>query len=87
MSETIHAFDSASDLANTLAADVAQRLDAATKERGTASIAVSGGSTPKLFFQALSQHDLDWPNISVTLVDERFAVSYTHLTLPTTPYV
>lgn len=72
MSETIHVFDTAAALATALAAEVAKRLDAATKERGTASIAVSGGSTPKLFFQALSRHDLDWPNISVTLVDERF---------------
>lgn len=72
MSETLHVFDSAADLASTLATEVASRLSAATQERGTASIAVSGGSTPKLFFQALSKHDLDWPNISVTLVDERF---------------
>ena len=72
MSETLHVFDSATELASALATEVASRLSAATQERGTASIAVSGGSTPKLFFQALSKHDLDWPNISVTLVDERF---------------
>ena len=70
MSETIHVFDTAAELATALSAEVAKRLDAATKDRGAASIAVSGGSTPKLFFQALSKHDLDWPNISVTLVDE-----------------
>lgn len=51
MSETIHVFDTAAELAKTLAADVAARLDAATKEYGTASIAVSGSSTPKLFFR------------------------------------
>ncbi|MFK0384903.1 6-phosphogluconolactonase [Agrobacterium sp. NPDC090273] len=72
MTETMHVFDNTADLASSLAADVASRLASATEERGTASIAVSGGSTPKLFFQALSRHALDWPNISVTLVDERF---------------
>ena len=53
MSETLHVFDSATELASALATEVASRLSAATQERGTASIAVSGGSTPKLFFQAL----------------------------------
>ena len=35
-------------------------------------MAVSGGTTPALFFEALSQRTLDWPNVTVTLVDERF---------------
>jgi 6-phosphogluconolactonase len=33
---------------------------------------VSGGSTPKRFFEALSGRDLDWSKVTVTLVDERF---------------
>ncbi len=47
-------------------------LSAAIAARGAASIAVSGGSTPKAFFQALSNRDLDWSKVTVTLVDERF---------------
>lgn len=67
-----HIFANGQELAETLAKDVAKRLEDAVSERGTASIAVSGGSTPKRFFQELSKHQLDWKNVSVTLVDERF---------------
>ncbi|WP_284777023.1 6-phosphogluconolactonase [Agrobacterium sp. lyk4-40-TYG-31] len=67
-----HIFANGQELAQTLAKDVAKRLEDAVSERGTASIAVSGGSTPKRFFQELSKHQLDWKNVSVTLVDERF---------------
>ena len=72
MAEQMHIFANGPELAQALAKDVAERLERGVSERGTASIAVSGGSTPKLFFQALSKHELDWKNISVTLVDERF---------------
>jgi len=59
-------------LAAALAETVATRLNAAIAERGEASIAVSGGSTPERFFNVLSQADLDWGKVSVTLVDERW---------------
>ncbi|QCI98670.1 6-phosphogluconolactonase [Agrobacterium larrymoorei] len=72
MEPQMHVFNNGPELAEKLAADVAERLKAAIEERGAASIAVSGGSTPKLFFQALSRHSLEWPQVSVTLVDERF---------------
>lgn len=42
------------------------------RARGSASIAVSGGSTPKAFFEALSGKVIDWSKVTVTLVDERF---------------
>jgi 6-phosphogluconolactonase len=35
-------------------------------------LAVSGGSTPKNLFAALSQEPLDWSRVQVTLVDERW---------------
>lgn len=72
MTEQMHVFTSAAELAEKLATDVANRLSSSIKSRGTASIAVSGGSTPKLFFQTLSKVDLDWSKVNVTLVDERF---------------
>ena len=59
-------------LATALAETVATRLKTALAERGEASIAVSGGSTPERFFNVLSQADLDWGKVSVTLVDERW---------------
>ncbi|HXV32224.1 MAG TPA: 6-phosphogluconolactonase [Sinorhizobium sp.] len=72
MSATQHIFDNGTALAEGLADAVSARLDAAIKARGAASIAVSGGSTPKAFFQALSKRALDWAKVTVTLVDERF---------------
>lgn len=38
----------------------------------TAEIAVSGGTSPRLFLNELSQADLPWDHIVVTLCDERF---------------
>jgi len=35
-------------------------------------IAVSGGSTPQALYENLAQRDLPWPQICVTLVDERW---------------
>ncbi|MBA3447670.1 MAG: 6-phosphogluconolactonase, partial [Pseudaminobacter sp.] len=32
----------------------------------------SGGTTPALFFQALSRKELDWDKVIMTLIDERF---------------
>jgi 6-phosphogluconolactonase len=59
-------------LAAALAQAVADDLRAALRERGAASLALSGGSTPKRFLQALSAQALDWPKVVVTLVDERW---------------
>lgn len=65
-------FPSSEALAEALADDVANVLRQALKTRERASLAVSGGSTPGRFFDALSQKHLDWANVVVTLVDERF---------------
>lgn len=65
-------FDSPAELAAALADAVAEVLNAAIAARGHATLAVSGGSTPKRFLEALSGRDIDWPKITVTLVDERF---------------
>ena len=59
-------------LATALAETVATQLKSAISERGEASIAVSGGTTPERFFDVLSKTDLDWSKVSVTLVDERW---------------
>lgn len=60
-------------LAKDLAASVADRIRTAIAERGSAAIAVSGGSTPGKFFSALGKtRDIDWDKVIVTLVDERW---------------
>lgn len=65
-------FPSRDTLAEALAEDVAGVLRAALRHRAGASLAVSGGTTPGRFFDALSKMHLDWANVVVTLVDERF---------------
>lgn len=60
-------------LARELAEAVADRIRSAIETRGTAAIAVSGGSTPAKFFQVLGKtKDIDWARVVVTLVDERW---------------
>ncbi len=65
-------FSQRNSLDTALADKVAQLLIDAIKKHGKASIAVSGGSTPKGFFCALSNIDLDWTKVTVTLADERW---------------
>jgi 6-phosphogluconolactonase len=66
------AFPDREALAHALAGTVADLLAQAVSERGEALLAVSGGTTPAKFFAALSQADIPWSKVTVTLVDERF---------------
>ena len=68
----LHTFPDPTALAHALALSVANDLRAALAERDTASLALSGGNTPKAFMQALALQALDWPCVMVTLVDERW---------------
>jgi 6-phosphogluconolactonase len=51
-------------------------IEAALREalntRDTASLIVSGGSSPKPLYAKLSKADLDWSMVTVSLVDERW---------------
>jgi glucose-6-phosphate isomerase len=55
------------------AAYLAERLRAAVTERGTATIAVSGGSTAPPLFAALIEEKVTWRHVSMWQVDERVA--------------
>lgn len=59
-------------LAQALAAETADALRVAIGTGGAATLALSGGSTPKRYFKALSTAELDWEQVAVTLVDERW---------------
>lgn len=72
MAHRLHQFANGTELAEALADAVAARLAAGISERGAASLAVSGGTTPKAFFKALSTREIDWSKVVITLVDERF---------------
>lgn len=69
---TTHSFTDCRAQATALAERVAERLRSGLAERGHAVLAVSGGSTPKDFFDRLSHEKLDWARVQVTLVDERW---------------
>lgn len=59
-------------LADQLANEIAEQLAIAIELNGLAVLAVSGGSTPKPLFQALATKAVDWSQVVITLVDERW---------------
>ncbi|PWL18447.1 6-phosphogluconolactonase [Falsochrobactrum shanghaiense] len=67
-----HDFTSGTELAQALSAAIAGKLAAAIAERGQATLAVSGGTTPVRLFEVLSRQMIDWTAVTITLVDERF---------------
>lgn len=72
MPHVMHQFESRTALAEALAERISSVLQAAIASRGSASLAVSGGSTPTLLFETLSSRAIAWDRVTVTLVDERF---------------
>ncbi|SEO37086.1 MULTISPECIES: 6-phosphogluconolactonase [unclassified Luteibacter] len=67
-----HEFTDKLSLADQLARDVAAKLKQAIDARGKATLAVSGGSTPKMMFAVLAEQEIDWSKVAITLVDERW---------------
>ena len=73
----LHTFDEPGEQADALAQAVGDALTAAIaagagSNAARATLAVSGGSSPKPFLKTLSQSALDWAHIDVTLVDDRW---------------
>ncbi|ANB71608.1 6-phosphogluconolactonase [Paraburkholderia phytofirmans OLGA172] len=76
----LHAFDDQRAQSDALAKAVGDALhaslaaQAATPNTGArpATLAVSGGSSPRPFLQTLSTQSFDWARIAVTLVDDRW---------------
>jgi len=66
-----HDYPDRDALAIALAAGIAAKLAGAIAERGEASLAVSGGSTPKRLFEVLAETAIQWDRVTVVLVDER----------------
>ena len=68
----VHEFSSQQALDQALCVAIAEQLKQDINEHGVASMAVSGGSTPKGLFALLGQVELRWDKVIVTLVDERW---------------
>jgi 6-phosphogluconolactonase len=65
-------FTKRDDLAENLAQTIAEILHSSISKRGCATLAVSGGTTPRLFFEKLSFIPVEWHKVTITLVDERW---------------
>lgn len=68
----INEFSSSETLNLEFAKKVAGLLAQGIAKNGQASLVVSGGRTPLPFFKQLSQADIDWSNVKITLADERW---------------
>lgn len=64
------------DTKDALVADFSEKIVAilseSIKQKGAASMLVSGGSTPLPLFKALSEAELDWSKVTISLADERW---------------
>jgi 6-phosphogluconolactonase len=65
-------YPSKAELFPALAAAIAERLAAAVRARGVASMVVTGGTTPGPLYDLLCQADLPWERVFVTLSDDRW---------------
>ncbi|NQZ31533.1 MAG: 6-phosphogluconolactonase [Oceanospirillaceae bacterium] len=68
----LHKFDDLEQQSQHLADAVAQILQQQLTQSNRATLAVSGGSTPKRLFELLSKIDLQWQHVTITLVDDRW---------------
>lgn len=68
----IETFGGVEAWAEAIAIRLGESLGVALYANGSAVFAGPGGSTPAPIYRALSAMDLDWSNVAVTLVDERY---------------
>nr|WP_314488982.1 6-phosphogluconolactonase [uncultured Pseudomonas sp.] len=67
-----HSLTDSTALAQTLAQNVAARLNRAIERNGRACVVLSGGRSPVPFLERLAQQPLDWSKVTVSLADERW---------------
>ena len=72
MNVTFNDFPDRTNLVVSLADLVGELLTKGIIASGSASLAVSGGSTPVALFEQLSGMDISWQDVVITLVDERW---------------
>jgi 6-phosphogluconolactonase len=64
-------FDSPLSAAQACGDRILQLMNAARRERAMATLAVSGGNTPRLMFESMAQRTFDWSGVELFQVDER----------------
>lgn len=65
-------YDSPDALFDQMAELIAEQLRGAIKDGGRAMMAVPGGTTPGPLFDRLSEIDLGWSDVAISLTDERW---------------
>ncbi len=68
-------FEQRHHLFTALVAECQDVLSEALSKHGSATLLVSGGSTPAPLYEALSKTELNWKKIKIALVDERWVDS------------
>lgn len=68
----VHRLSDAGELAAAVASSFVQAVREAVAARGTASIVITGGSTPRAYYPRLAALDLPWARTQLTLSDERW---------------
>jgi 6-phosphogluconolactonase len=66
-----YVYENAQEASAACARKILELLEAALSERALASLAISGGTTPKLLFGELAKSKFDWSNVHLFWVDER----------------
>jgi 6-phosphogluconolactonase len=67
----VHRFADAPAAARACADSILQKLDQAIAERGTATVAISGGSSPRMMFEIFGRRMFAWEHVHLFWVDER----------------
>jgi len=65
-------FSDVEKLEDVLAEEIISSLQTQLKEQNKATLLLSGGSTPVNLYSKLSHFDIDWAQVTVGLVDERY---------------
>src|ERR1700686_1105202 len=71
MDPAILIFETAQAAADACGDRILEILAQAKEAHGTATLAVSGGSTPRLMFQSMARRSFDWAGVVIYQVDER----------------
>ena len=71
MSSELRVFADATAAAQACGAEILRALATARAARGTATLAVSGGGTPRIMFEWMAKQAFDWTGVDLFWVDER----------------
>jgi len=67
----VRVYADADELARAARAEIVRRGSDAIKEHGRFTLALCGGSTPRLLYRQLEREDLDWSKVELFFGDER----------------